>query len=603
MNAERSAEADQLRARGQRKLPGIRAKADREAVETVAQAQAEREILRGEGEGERNAVFAAAFQKDPEFFAFYRSMQAYAKRSTSRDDAGTFARLRSSSTSSAARPAPLRRRRRPHRRRRPPEASQAIAASATTPLPGEAGAACRSNRSTRQCVRLAQSVMRVAGQAASIRGKRDANELTDGHAGLTRVSMRRRAPQLAALSAFALYGGSRMTGAQAAGATRPGNRSPIIAAKPVAVRRQHLHQRRRWAASRRSCRCRSFREGSPFQDFFDDFFKDQPGGDPAAARKVHSLGSGFVVDAEQGIIVTNNHVIADADEIEVNFNDGAKLKAELVGTRHQDRHRRAQGRSATQPLTAVKFGNSDTMRVGDWVMAIGNPVRPRRHGDASASSRRATATSIPAPMTTSSRPTPPSTAAIRAARCSTWRARSSASTPPSSRRRAARSASASRSPRNSPSGVVDQLANSARRGAAGSACASSRSPTISPKASASSKAKGALVADVITGGPADKAGIQPGDVIIKFDGKDVNEMRDLPRVVAESPVGKAVDVESCVRKGVEQTVKVTLGRLEDGEKLRQCRGHAGSHRAGRGGARHEAVALDRRSQDQVQAAR
>ncbi|RUZ06432.1 PDZ domain-containing protein, partial [Mesorhizobium sp. M7A.F.Ca.CA.001.09.1.1] len=76
---------------------------------------------------------------------------------------------------------------------------------------------------------------------------------------------------------------------------------------------------------------------------------------------------------------------------------------------------------------------------------------------------------------------------------------------------------------------------------------------------------GALVAGVIKGGPVDNGTIQAGDVIIKFDGKDIHEMRDLPRVVAESPVGKAVDV-LIVRKGVEQTVKVTLGRLEDGEK-------------------------------------
>ena len=73
-------------------------------------------------------------------------------------------------------------------------------------------------------------------------------------------------------------------------------------------------------------------EGSPFQDFFDDFFKDREGeGQGGGQQKVQSLGSGFVVDAEKGIIVTNNHVIADADEIEINFADGSKLKAELVG--------------------------------------------------------------------------------------------------------------------------------------------------------------------------------------------------------------------------------------------------------------------------------
>ncbi len=84
-------------------------------------------------------------------------------------------------------------------------------------------------------------------------------------------------------------------------------------------------------------------------------------------------------------------------------------------------------------------------------------------------------------------------------------------------------------------------------------------------------AKGALVAGVTKGGPVDNGSIQPGDVIIKFDGKDVLEMRDLPRVVAESPVGKDVDVV-LVRKGVEQTVKVKLGRLEDGEKIENASG-------------------------------
>lgn len=73
-------------------------------------------------------------------------------------------------------------------------------------------------------------------------------------------------------------------------------------------------------------------EGSPFQDFFDDFFKNRGGDKDGGSQKVQSLGSGFVVDAEQGIVVTNNHVIADADDIEVNFSDGVTLKATLVGT-------------------------------------------------------------------------------------------------------------------------------------------------------------------------------------------------------------------------------------------------------------------------------
>ena len=112
------------------------------------------------------------------------------------------------------------------------------------------------------------------------------------------------------------------------------------------------------------------------------------------------------------------------------------------------------------------------------------------------------------------------------------------------------------------------------------------------------------MAGVIKGGPVDNGSIQPGDVIIKFDGKDVNEMRDLPRVVAESPVGKAVDVV-IVRKGVEQTVKVTLGRLEDGEKLADAEDQRSEQDKGRPtrfdrhGARHDDRRTRRRGAQQV----
>ena len=116
-------------------------------------------------------------------------------------------------------------------------------------------------------------------------------------------------------------------------------------------------------------------EGSPFQDFFDDFFKDRggQGGPGGGSQKVQSLGSGFVVDAEQGIVVTNNHVIADADEIEVNFPDGSKLKAELVGKDTKTDIAVLKVDPKLKKLKAVKFGDSNAMRIGDWVMAIGNP--------------------------------------------------------------------------------------------------------------------------------------------------------------------------------------------------------------------------------------
>ena len=117
--------------------------------------------------------------------------------------------------------------------------------------------------------------------------------------------------------------------------------------------------------------------GSPFEEFFEEFFKNRrgPGGDDQAPnrapRRVNSLGSGFIVDAA-GIVITNNHVIADADEITVILTDGTRLKAEVVGkdTKTDLAVLRVK---PTKPLKAVKFGDSDKVRLGEWVIAIGNP--------------------------------------------------------------------------------------------------------------------------------------------------------------------------------------------------------------------------------------
>ncbi|MEM7670681.1 MAG: trypsin-like peptidase domain-containing protein, partial [Pseudomonadota bacterium] len=110
-------------------------------------------------------------------------------------------------------------------------------------------------------------------------------------------------------------------------------------------------------------------EGSPFEDLFRDFFDQN--GRPQGPREVQSLGSGFVVSAE-GFVVTNNHVIADADEIQVNFPDGTSLEATLVGTDPKTDIALLKV-EPTSPLSFVQFGDSDISRVGDWVLAIGNP--------------------------------------------------------------------------------------------------------------------------------------------------------------------------------------------------------------------------------------
>src|SRR5450756_1680298 len=115
--------------------------------------------------------------------------------------------------------------------------------------------------------------------------------------------------------------------------------------------------------------------GSPFEEFFDEFFKNRQGqGGPGGGqtpRRVNSLGSGFIIDAS-GLVVTNNHVIADADEINVILNDGTTLKADIVG-RDTKTDLALLRVKPVKPLKAVKFGDSDKLRLGEWVIAIGNP--------------------------------------------------------------------------------------------------------------------------------------------------------------------------------------------------------------------------------------
>ncbi len=306
-------------------------------------------------------------------------------------------------------------------------------------------------------------------------------------------------------------------------------------------------------------------EGSPFQDFFDDFFKNRGGDKDNSAQKVQSLGSGFVIDAAQGIVVTNNHVIADADDIEVNFSDGITLKATLVGTDPKTDVAVLKVDPKGHKLTEVKFGDSTKMRVGDWVMAIGNPFGlggTVTVGIVSARNRDINSGPYDDFIQTD--------AAINRGNSGGPLFNSSGEVIGINTAIISPSGGSIGIGFSIPSqlaaGVVDQLRQfgETRRGWLGV-----RIQPVTDDIAESlgmATAKGALVAGVIKGGPVDNGSIQAGDVVIKFDGKDIHEMRDLPRVVAESPVGKAVDVV-IVRKGVEQTVKVTLGRLEDGEKL------------------------------------
>ncbi len=307
-------------------------------------------------------------------------------------------------------------------------------------------------------------------------------------------------------------------------------------------------------------------EGSPFQDFFDEFFKGQEGEGGNGPRTVNSLGSGFVIDPT-GFIVTNNHVIEGADDIEANFADGSKLKAKLVGVDSKTDLALLKV-EPEKPLVAVPFGDSRQMRIGDWVMAIGNPFGLGGSvtvGIISARGRNINAGPYDNFIQTD--------AAIN---------RGNSGGPLFNMKGEVIGINTAII---SPSGgsigigfsvptelaqnVIGQLREfgETRRGWLGV-----RIQPVTDEIAESlgmADAKGALVAGVIKGGPVDNGVLKTGDVIIRFDGKDVVEMRDLPRAVAESPVGKAVDVV-VIRDDKEVTVKVTLGRLEDGEKLAEA---------------------------------
>ena len=304
-------------------------------------------------------------------------------------------------------------------------------------------------------------------------------------------------------------------------------------------------------------------EGSPFQDFFDDFFKNREGDRGGGAQKVQSLGSGFVIDAEKGIVVTNNHVIADADDIEVNFSDGVTLKATLVGTDTKTDIAVLKVDPAGHKLTAVKFGDSYKMRIGDWVMAVGNPFGLGGSvtvGIISARNRDINSGPYDDFIQTDAAINRGNSGGPLFNMDGEVIGINTAIISPSG----GSIGIGFSIPSQLASGVVDQLAEfgETRRGWLGV-----RIQPVTDDIAESigmSEAKGALVAGIIKGGPVDNGSIMTGDVIIRFDGKDVDEMRDLPRVVAESPVGKAVDVV-LLRDGKEMTIKVTLGRLEDGE--------------------------------------
>lgn len=323
----------------------------------------------------------------------------------------------------------------------------------------------------------------------------------------------------------------------------------------------------------------TFPPGSPFEQFFKDFFnRNRPPGNRGENqtprgpdRRAQSLGSGFIIDAE-GLIVTNNHVIDGADEVSITLQDNTTLKATVVG-RDESTDLALLRVKADKPLPYVEFGDSDTARVGDWVVAIGNPFGlggTVTAGIVSARGRDINAGPYDDFIQTD--------AAIN---------RGNSGGPlfnMDGKVVGINTAIYSPSggsigigfsiPSKLASHVVDQIKNfgAARRGWLGV-----RIQQVTPEIAESLGLKeptGAMIAGVNEGGPADKAKLRNGDIVLKFNGQDVKNMSALPRVVADTEVGKQVPVVVW-RDGKEVTITATLGERPSDTQLAADRGSKG----------------------------
>ncbi len=297
-------------------------------------------------------------------------------------------------------------------------------------------------------------------------------------------------------------------------------------------------------------------EGSPFEEFFDDF--GGPEG-PGGAERAEALGSGFVI-SEDGFIVTNNHVIEGADEITIEFFSGKKLPAKLIGTDPKTDIALLKV-EAGEPLPFVAFGNSDLMRVGDWVMAMGNPLGQGfsvSAGIVSARGRELSGTYDDFIQTDAAINRGNSGGPLFNMDGQVIGVNTSILSPNGGSIGIGFSMSS-----NVVTKVVDQLKEfgETRRGWLGV-----RIQDVTPdvaEAMGLTVPNGALVTDV-PDGPAKDAGLVAGDVITRFDGQEVSDAGDLTRRVADAPIGEAVPV-IILREGRTETLAVTLGRREEAE--------------------------------------
>jgi serine protease Do len=298
---------------------------------------------------------------------------------------------------------------------------------------------------------------------------------------------------------------------------------------------------------------------TPFREFFDEFFdRENRVPDP---RRVQSLGSGFVVSAD-GVVITNNHVIKDADEVTVNFADGRKYVADVVG--FDPKTDIAVLRiHPEEPLKPLEFAASDHLRVGDWVMAIGNPFGlggTVTVGIISARNRNLQSGPYDDFLQTDAAINRGNSGGPLFDMNGKVVGINTAIISPTGGSIGIGFAIPSEIATN----VIEQLLQygETRRGWLGV-----RIQEVSEDIADSlgmDRPKGAMIAGVTPDGPAEKGGIRAGDVVVTFDGRDIPTMRELPRYVAESPIGKKVKV-TVLREGAPVELEVELGQLEETE--------------------------------------
>jgi serine protease Do len=299
---------------------------------------------------------------------------------------------------------------------------------------------------------------------------------------------------------------------------------------------------------------------SPFDDFLHKFFENR--GLPHAGREVMALGSGFVIDPS-GLIVTNNHVVGNADKITVILQDNSRHPAKIIGRDEKTDLALLQIDAGGKKLPFVGWGDSDNSKVGDWVMAVGNPFGlggTVTAGIVSALGRNINEgpyddfIQIDAPINRGNSGGPTFNLHGEVIGINT------AIYSPSGGSVGIGFAL----PSNTAKNVIQQLREHGHvtRGWLGVAI-QTITPTIAKSLGMDpDQPAGALVASVTPNSPAAKAGIKPGDVILSAEGQPIKTVHDLPRLVANTSIGKKIDLQ-VRRGGKDMTLSATIGELQE----------------------------------------